>query len=133
MDGKASAKAKFDWGEVSDDSLPISYELQVATNGQFTTESILVYKTGLTTSEYTLADEEKLESTAEEVPYYWRVRAKDAASNASEWTSGNSFTVGFSFSMPGWLLYILMAAGAVVIFFLGVWVGKRSVPSEDYW
>jgi hypothetical protein len=130
---KASANAKFDWGEVSDDSLPISYELQVANSNQFTTESILVYKTGLTTSEYTLTDEEKLESTDEGTPYYWRVRAKDAASNASEWTSSSSFTVGLSIQIKGWLLYLLLAIGAVAIFFLGVWIGRRSVPSEDYW
>jgi HSP20 family molecular chaperone IbpA len=132
-DAKASAQAAFDWGEVTDDSLPISYELQVATNNQFTTESILVYKTGLTISNYTLTDDEKLESTDETAPYYWRVRAKDAASNASNWTSGSAFTVGASIQIKGWLLYVLIAVGAVAVFFLGVWIGRRSVPTEDYW
>jgi len=133
VDTKAKSKAEFDWGEVSDDSLPMTYELQVATNSQFTEESIVLYKIGITTSEYTLSDEEKLESTSEEAPYYWRVRAKDAASNPSEWTSGSRFIVGSGFSMPGWLLYTLIAIGAILIFFLGVWIGRRSATSEDYY
>jgi hypothetical protein len=133
MDTKAKSEAEFDWGDVTDDSLPMTYELQVATNSQFTEESIVLYKIGITTSEYTLSDEEKLESTSEEAPYYWRVRAKDAASNASDWTSGSRFTVGSGFSMPGWLLYTLIAIGAILIFFLGLWVGRRSATSEDYY
>ena len=133
MDTKAAAKAEFDWTDVSDASLPMTYELQVATNSQFTADSILVSKIGLTTSTYTLSDEEKLESTSEEAPYYWRVRAKDAASNPSDWSSGSRFTVGLSFHMPGWLLYTLIAIGAILIFFLGLWVGRRSAASEDYY
>jgi len=133
MDTKAKSKAEFDWGDVTDDSLPMTYELQVATNSQFTADSILVSKIGLTTSTYTLSDEEKLESTSEEAPYYWRVRAKDGASNPSDWSSGSRFIVGSGFSMPGWLLYTLIAIGAILIFFLGVWIGRRSATSEDYY
>lgn len=133
VDTKAKSKAEFDWGDVTDDSLPMTYELQVATNSQFTVDSILVNKIALTTSEYTLTDEEKLESTGEEAPYYWRVRAKDAASNASDWSSGSAFTVGLSFSMPGWLIYLLIAIGAIGVFILGYWLGRRSAVSEDYW
>jgi hypothetical protein len=130
---KAGDQTEFDWGDVSDDSLPISYELQVATNSQFTLDSVLVYKTGLTSSDYILSEAETLESADEDAPYYWRVRAKDAASNAGEWTSGESFTVGVGVHIKGWLLYLLIAFGAVAIFFLGVWIGRRSIPSEDYW
>lgn len=133
MDTKADSKAEFDWTDVSDASLPMTYELQVATNSQFTTDSILVNKIGLPTSTYTLSDAEELESAGEEAPYYWRVRAKDAASNAGEWTSGTRFTVGTTFSMPGWLIYTLIGIGAVLILFLGLWLGKRSTTSEDYW
>ena len=133
MDTKASSKAEFDWGDVSDASLPMTYELQVATNSQFTADSIVVNKIGLTTSTYALPDEEKLESAGEDAPYYWRVRAKDAASNFSDWSGGTRFTVGTTFSMPTWLLYTLIAIGAVLIFFLGLWLGRRSGSSEDYW
>jgi hypothetical protein len=132
-DGKASHATEFDWGDVTDDSLPISYELQVATSDQFTTESILVYKIGLTETSYTLTDTEKLEKTAEGTFYYWRVRAVDAASNTSPWTDGSAFTVNGGIQIKGWLLYVLIAVGAIAVFFLGVWVGRRSVPTEDYW
>ncbi|TES84290.1 MAG: hypothetical protein E3J92_01670 [Dehalococcoidia bacterium] len=133
MDTKASSEAEFDWTDVSDASLPMTYELQVATNSQFTPDSILVNKIGLTTSTYTLSDEEKLESTGEDAPYHWRVRAKDAASNQSEWTSGTRFTVGVGFSFPGWLLYTLISIGVIGVFVLGYWLGRRSTISEDYY
>jgi len=61
------------------------------------------------------------------------VRAKDAASNQSEWTSGTRFTVGVGFSFPGWLLYTLIAIGVVGVFILGLWLGRRSTISEDYY
>ena len=101
LDTKASSKAEFDWRDVTDASLPMSYELQVATNSQFTEDSIVLYKIGITTSNYTLTDEEKLESTSEDAPYYWRVRAKDAASNASDWTQRQRLIVGSSFQHAG--------------------------------
>jgi hypothetical protein len=133
IDTKADSKAEFEWTDVSDASMPVTYELQVATNSQFTAESILVSKIELTTSTYTITDDEELESTSEDAPYYWRVRAKDAASNHSEWSSGTRFTVGGSFHMPGWLTYTLIAIGAIFIFFLGLWLGRRSATSEDYY
>jgi hypothetical protein len=133
MDTEASSKTEFDWSDVNDESLPMSYELQVATNSQFTPDSIVVNKIGLTASTYTLSDEEELPSTTEEAPYYWRVRAKDAASNASGWSSGVRFTVGGGSGMPGWLLYTLIAIGVVLIFFLGLWLGRRPSREEDYW
>ena len=91
--------------------------------------NILLDKTGLTTSEYTLTEAEKLESTKKDAPYYWRERAVDAASNASEWTGAGEFSVGFIFSFPelkGWVLYALIGVGALVLFFLGLLVGRRA-------
>jgi hypothetical protein len=131
---------RFDWGgdandpsiEVTDDSLPITYELQVATNGQFTADAILVNKIELTTSEYTLTDNEMDELAGEEA-LYWRVRAKDAASNATPWTSASTFTIGFAFHFPTWLIYLLIAIGAIGLFFLGYWLGKRSTSEEYYY
>jgi hypothetical protein len=133
MDTKADSKAEFDWSDVSDDSLPMAYELQVSTNSQFTPDSIVVSKIGLAASTYTLVDAEELSSVSEDAPYYWRVRAKDAASNASDWSSGVRFVVGTSFSMPGWLIYTLIAIGAVLVFFVGLWLGRRPGREEDYW
>lgn len=133
MDGEADRDAEFDWTDVNDASLPMSYELQVATNSQFTPDSIVVNKIGLTASTYTLTDEEELESTGEEAPYYWRVKAKDAASNQGDWSSGVRFTVSGGFSMPSWLIYTLIAIGVILIFFLGLWFGRRPSREEDYW
>ena len=126
MDGKLE-DWKFDWGDVTDLSAPVTYDLQIATDDQFT--DILREKTGLATSEYTLTEEEELESTSEEEPYYWRVRAVDAASNAGGWTGAAAFQVGSSFfELTGWKLYTLIGIGAVVIFFLGFWIGRRTIP-----
>jgi hypothetical protein len=141
MEGKAGSKAYFDWDDVVTDidgvdekSTPITYDLQVATDENFTHK--LVNKTGLTTSEYTLTADEALESTSDETPYYyWRVRAVDAASNASDWTGTGIFTVGFTFNFPGlsgWVLYVLIGVGAVVLFFIGLWVGRRSGGGDYY-
>jgi hypothetical protein len=124
MGDKAKSKAYFDWEDVTDDSLPVTYTLHIASDADFKT--MLVEKTGLTTSEYTLTDEQKLESTKKEAPYYWRVRAIDAASNASDWSGAGTFYVGFIFpEIKGWLLYVLIGVGALVLFFLGLWVGRR--------
>ncbi len=135
MNGKASSKAKFDWKDVTTDingqpeqSLPITYELQIATDANFT--NVLLDKTGITTSEYTLTKDEALASNNSETPYYyWRIRTVDAASNASPWTGTGQFKVGFIFSFPnlsGWLLYVLIGVGALVLFFIGFWIGRRG-------
>jgi hypothetical protein len=132
MDDKADSKAYFDWGDVTDDSEPVTYDLQIATDANFT--NILVDKSGLTASEYTLTDEEKLESTSKEEPYCWRIRAIDAASNVSDWSGSGKFYVGFTFGFPeleGWVLYAVIGAGAIVVFLIGLWVGRRT-GGEEY-
>ena len=129
MDDKAKSKAYFDWEDVDDDSEPVTYTLQLATDDEFTEDSILLDKTGLTDSEYTLTEEEMLESTSNEAPYYWRVKAVDAASNASDWSGAGTFYVGFIFpEIKGWILYTLMGVGGLLLFFLGLWIGRRTVP-----
>jgi hypothetical protein len=128
---------RFDWCgddtdlliEVTDDSLPITYTLQIATDNQFTTTSILLEKTGLTESEYTLTSEEKLPSVEKEAPYYWRVKAIDSASNESEWTDAGSFYVGFIFDMPTWLIYTLFGLGTLLFGVFGFWLGRRTAYS----
>jgi len=124
MGTKAKATAYFDWEDVTDPS-GVTYTLQIATDAAFT--DILLGKDGLTASEYTLTEEEKLESTKKDAPYYWRIRSMDGASNKSQWTKAGEFEVGFQWpEMTGWLLYLLIGIGAILVFFLGFWVGKRT-------
>jgi len=140
MEGKAKSLAYFDWEDatagtdgVAEQSLPVTYDLQVATDENFTNR--VVNKTGLTTSEYTLTEEEALEKTSKEIPYYyWRIRAVDAASNASGWTGAGTFALGFSFDfdLSGWLLYVFMGVGALVLFFVGFWLGRRGGGGDYY-
>jgi hypothetical protein len=131
MGDKAKSKADFDWEDVDDVSKPVTYDLQIASDADFKT--MLVDKTGLTTSKYTLTDAEKLKSTSKEAPYYWRIRAVDAASNASGWSGAGTFYVGFIFpEIKGWVLYALIGVGALLLFFLGLWAGRRGRRSEYY-
>ncbi|MGD9115624.1 MAG: IPT/TIG domain-containing protein [Dehalococcoidia bacterium] len=132
-DTEADSMTEFSWEGVTDDSMPMTYELQVATDSQFSPETVLVSKIEIAATTYTLSEAEELESLGEDAPYYWRVRAKDAASNTSAWASGIRFTVGSTFHMPTWLTYLLIGIGAVLVFFLGLWLGRRSSVSDDYY
>ena len=120
---KASSQAYFDWGDVTDPS-GITYTIQVATCENFT--AIVLEKPGLADSEYTLAEEEKLEKTSSEAPYYWRVRAVDGADNASEWSTAREFYVGFSLSLPGdWKIYAIIGLGIAVVVLLVLLLTRR--------
>jgi hypothetical protein len=125
----------FEWEAVEDvspASNPITYDLQVASDADFTTASSLLGKTGLTTTTYTLLDEEKLESTSKDAPYYWRVRAVDAASNPSAWSEPVPFTTGWSFAFTGWVVWVTLVVVAIAFFFFGLWVGRRSGGGDFY-
>ena len=120
--GTVSPEAHFDWEDVTDPS-GVSYTLQVALDADFT--AIVLEKEGLLYSEYTLIEEERLEST-EKKAYYWRVKAVDGAFNGGEWSHPGLFYVGFSpTSMPGWVWYIFYGLGALLLAILGFWVRKR--------
>ena len=132
-DGKAKSTAEFKWESVTDDSLPVIYDLQIATDKAFTESVIILKKEGLTDLQYTLTKEEKLKSTKKDAPYYWRLRAVDAASNASGWSSSRTFYVGFIFpEIKGWVLYGLIGAGTLLLFFLGFWAGRNGRRSDYY-
>ena len=131
-DGKAKSTAEFKWEGVTDDSLPVTYDLQIATDKAFTESAIILKKEGLTDSQYTLTKEEKLKSTKKDAPYYWRVRAVDAASNASAWTSPRAFSTGFTFELKGMGLYILIGVGALFFFLFGFFAGRGSGRSYGY-
>jgi hypothetical protein len=123
-DTKAESLTHFDWEAVTDDSLPVTYTLQVATDEDFTSASIVLAKEGLPGSDYTLTEEEKLDPTKKEEPYYWRVKAIDSASNESQWSAPGSFYVG-GFLWLGRIIYLWWALSVVGAVFFGYWLGKR--------
>ena len=125
-EAKAEAITSLDWEDADDPSLPITYTLQIATDKDFTKDSIVLEKTELTDSEYSLTESEKLEPAKKEAPYYWRVKAIDGASNEGEWSKPSTFHTGFTFSMSGWVLYLVIAIGAFALFVFGLWVGRRT-------
>lgn len=132
LNGSKLKEWKFDWcgdiidlsKEVTDDSLPITYTLQIAANAVFSEGSIVLEKTGLILSEYTITKAERLESVSKETPYYWRVTAIDAASNKTNSGTG-SFYVGSS-GIPPAVTYTLIGIGALLLGVLGFWLGRKS-------
>jgi hypothetical protein len=129
---KTASPVHFTWGAVTDDSLPVTYNLQVATDDSFTTASIIREETGLTTPEYTLTAEEKLAPKGKDTPYYWRVKAIDSASNESAWSTPKSFYNGggFAFALPSWRIHLFWGIGVVVAILFGYWLGKRRAAAS---
>ena len=132
MDSKL-AGWKFDWCgdaddptiEVTDDSLPVTYTLQIASDAGFTT--IVLQKTGLTESEYTVTTKEEKETltpSTKQVPYYWHLKAIDAASNETDWTGTGTFYVGFTW--PNWATYTLIGLGGLLLLALSFWLGRKT-------
>ncbi len=129
IDVKTVSPVHFDWEDVTDDSPPVIYVLQVAIDEDFTSASIVLDKPGLTNSEYTLTEAEKLEPRKKETPYYWRVKVIDSASNESAWSSLSSFYTGGGLggiTLPSWIWYVWVALAAVIAGFIGYWMGKRT-------
>ncbi|MBA7580458.1 hypothetical protein ES708_22349 [subsurface metagenome] len=132
---KAASETVFDWSTVDDVSPasdPVTYDIQVSTTESFATGTVLIDETGLADSTYTLPSEDKLESTGDDAPYYWKVRAVDAASNESGWSAPGTFTVGFSFEFTGWVVWVTMVVVALAFFFFGLWIGRRRDSGDFY-
>ncbi len=123
---KAKTKAYFDWQEVTDPS-GVTYTLQIATDENFSQASMILEKTGLTQSEYTITRAERLVSGGEEAPYYWHVKAVDGASNESQWTGTGRFYVGgFSLGLSQSVIYVLFGVGALLLGLFGFWLGRKT-------
>ena len=125
MDEGVSSPASFDWADVTDPSAPVTYKLQIATANTFATDTILIDKSNILTSGYTLTDADNLKVTTG-VTYYWREKAVDAAGNESAWTGANSFSISQGFSFSGWPLYVTIVIVAILLFVFGILVGRRS-------
>jgi hypothetical protein len=126
MGAKEKFPITFDWEDVTDVSFPVTYNLQIATDKSFAANSIILDEKDITISEYLLPELEELDLESQEGALYWRVRALDAASNASPWTGAGEFSLTGSSSFPGWALYTILAVAGVLLFLLGLWVGRRT-------
>ena len=125
MGVKAEAEAYFDWEDVTDPS-GVTYTLQIATTEDFAEDSMVLEKTELVQSEYTLTEEERLKSVSKEEPYYWHVKAIDGASNKSKWTGTGEFYVGFTFELSQQVIYLLIGVGALLLGIFGFWLGRKT-------
>lgn len=114
----------FDWKDVTHDSFPVTYTLQIATSNDFSDASIVLEKKGLTKSNIFI-EGETLQLASQKASYYWRIRAVDSASNEGEWTDAVQFYVAPSFTMPGWTISTLIGLGGVLLFSLGYWWYRR--------
>jgi hypothetical protein len=126
MGVKAKTPVTFDWEDVTAEAEPATYSLQVATDEDFEEDTIVLEKTGLADSEYTATEAESIALAGREDVYYWRVRAVDATETEGEWTGAGEFSVSKPFSFPQWALYTLMGLGALVLFGVGYWMGRRT-------
>jgi hypothetical protein len=116
----------FQWSAVTDPSAPVTYDLQISSSATFAADTILVDKTGLALPTYTLMADEQAALAGQSAPYYWHVRAVDAASNASPWSGAMEVHVQSPFAFPRWLMYTLGGVGAIIIFGIGYLVGRRT-------
>jgi hypothetical protein len=120
--GKADALASFEWTPVTDPNGGITYTFQLASDANFTL--LLVNQSGLSSNTLKLIEAQKLKSAGKDKPYYWRVKAVDAASNASPWSDPLTFTVGFQMPTFAWWLFAVFAA--FFTFLLGLFVGRKT-------
>lgn len=126
MGVKVESPVAFDWKNVIDESVPVTYSLQIATSRDFSSNSIIVEKEGLQTSVYTVTEKEQEKLVGQSDPYYWRVRAVDGAANVGEWSGTGEFYVSPPFSLPSWARYTLIGLGALVLFAVGYWLGRKN-------
>lgn len=126
MGVEVESPVAFDWKNVIDESVPVTYSLQIATSRDFSSSSIVVEKEGLQTSVYTVTEKEQEKLVGQSDPYYWRVRAVDGAANVGEWSGTGEFYVSPPFSLPSWAIYTLIGLGALVLFAVGYWLGRKN-------
>jgi len=123
-------ETRFVWEGVTDPS-GVTYTLQIASDASFTSgnsTSLVLERSKLTATEYTLTPEETLAPTKKGAPYYWRVRAIDNAANTGDWSTVQELYSGIpESSLPSWTLYSLLAEGGIFICFLGYWLVMRIV------
>lgn len=126
MDEAVSSPITLDWDDVTDPSMPVTYSVQISASANFTTN--LINLTGLATSQYILTDADLLNFTTGQT-YYWRESAVDAAQNQSAWTGANAFSITQGFQFTGWIMWVTIGVAVVLLFLLGIWIGRKTAYS----
>lgn len=108
---KISGHPYFEWGAVIYPYMDVTYEFQIIRN--LTEPELVIGKTALDGTSYTLDKDEKLDKAGLDNPYYWRIRAIDEAGNASPWSEAREFYYGFIW--PYWLTWVLVGVGIVIV------------------
>ena len=114
---------RFSWEAVTSLSPPVTYNLQIAKDLDFT--SLVLEKTGLKNSECLISKDDNL-NLKKGTDYYWRVKAVDAAHNASDWSTPSSFRFAPKASFPAWAIYTLICLAALIAALLAFRFGRRS-------
>ncbi len=86
-------EAFLDWEDVDDPS-GVTYTLQIASDAYFNT--VVLEKTALINSQYSVTANDRLKSTGTDNPYYWRVKTIDGAFNESGWANPGLLYGNFS-------------------------------------
>ncbi len=125
---KVEIPITFDWTDVTDASLPVTYDFQIATNQAFAAGSIVLDKKALATSGFISTAADGL-TQANGGANFWRVKAVDAALNESAWSSVFDFHTsggGAASGLPGWVWPLIGSVGGVLLLFIGFWLGRRT-------
>jgi len=130
IEGKVISPIRFDWRDVIDDSPPVTYTFQIATSSDFSMASIVLEKTGLTKTEYSVTEEESLRLGIGEKPYYWRVKATDGATNEGNWANTGTFYV-VSSGMPTWAIIVIAVLGGIFLLTLGFLINMKTRSSRQ--
>ena len=109
---KAGSQPTLEWRNVTDPS-GVTYTLEISKDAAF--NILILQEQGLTSPEYTLTKQERLNSASQNQPYYWRVMAIDGANNQSTWSAPFTFYVGTVLAI--WIYY---AAAGILILIVGV-------------
>jgi hypothetical protein len=127
---KAEPPIRFDWGEVEDTSLPVTYNLVIYTV-EGSAEITVIEHLGLSVTEYTLTEVEvlKLVPLEKNEYYYWHVNAEDGAGNVSSWIATDTFYIGGE-GWPGWLMWLWIGLGGLAVFIFALWLGRRIAYSS---
>jgi hypothetical protein len=124
--GGPNGAPRLSWTAVNDLS-GVTYDLQIASDRTF--NELLMGKSDLTAAEYALTAAESDQLNRGGAPSYWRVRAVDGASNASDWSPSSSLVTGLSWlNLPGWTIYVFIAFGVLVLL-LAFFLFRRKAGS----